>query len=212
MNYLFYIFFLLFLTYNTNKYFYRFLLYFLGFNIDINSIKNLKTKTILISNHTSIYDFFIGIFLYYGYMHEDFDNYILMKKEFEKYTTPFMNLLDKKLKLIEVEKKKNGLVNQILEEIRYKDNYIIYISPEGTRKYTETLRSGYWVIAKELNLDVCFIGIDFFNKTILFETPRKVEKYWEDEIEEFNKSSLKYRPLFPENCYYYQQKKLIKKN
>ena len=207
MNYLFYIFFLLFLVYNTNKYVHRFLLYFLGFDIDLKSMEKLKSKIILISTHTSIYDFFIGMFLYYGYMHERFDNYILMKKEFEKYTTPFLNLVDKKLKLIEVEKKKSGLVNQIIEQIRYKDNYILYISPEGTRRYVETLRSGYWVIAKELNLDVSFIGIDFYKKTILFEKPRKVEQYWESEKEKFLEFGLKYRPLFPENCHYYRKDK-----
>ena len=209
MNYLFYIFFLLFLVYNTNKYVHRFILYFLGFDIDLKSIKNLTSKVILISSHTSVYDFFIGMFIYYGYMHNEYDNYILMKKEFEKYTAPFLNLVDTKLKLIEVEKKKSGLVNQIIEQIRYKDNYIIYISPEGTRKYIETLRSGYWAIAKELNLDVSFVGIDFYNKSITFEKPRKVEQYWEDEINNFKKISLTYRPLFPENCYFYNKDKTM---
>lgn len=207
MNYIFYLFFLLFLVYNTNKYVHRFILYFLGFDIDLKSIKNLTSKVILISSHTSVYDFFIGMFIYYGYMHNEYNNYILMKKEFEKYTAPFLNLIDMKLKLIEVEKKKSGLVNEIIEEIRYKDNYIIYISPEGTRKYTETIRSGYWVIAKELNLNVSFIGIDFYNKSITFEKPRKVEQYWEDEMNNFKTLSLKYRPLFPENCYFYQKDK-----
>ena len=64
--------------------------------------------------------------------------------------------------------------------------------------------NGYWVIAKELNLDVSFIGIDFYKKTISFETCRKVEDYWDDEIRKFKISAKKYSPLFPEKCFYFK--------
>ena len=40
---------------------------------------------------------------------------------------------------------------------------MIYLSPEGTRTYTEDLKSGYYIIAKELN-DVCYLGIDYYKK------------------------------------------------
>ena len=206
MNYIFYIFLISILLYHTNRYFHRTILYLLGFKINENSLKNLPSRLILISTHTSVYDFFIGMFIYYGYLHQKYDNYILMKKSFEKYTTPFVGLLDNKLKLIEVDKEKKGLVSQIVDEIKYKDNFVIYISPEGTRKYIDNLRSGYWVISKELNIDVCFIGIDFFHKTIYFESPRKVQDHWIEEKENFEKVALEYAPLFPENCHFYKSK------
>ena len=84
-------------------------------------------------------------------MHEKFDNYILMKKEYEKFTNPLFHYVDKKLQLIKVEKEKNGLIEKVLTQIRYKDNFMLYLAPEGTRSYTDKLKSGYWVIAKELN-------------------------------------------------------------
>ena len=206
MKYILYFLFL-FLVYQNNNYIHKILLYLMGFKIDINKLNQLPSKVILISTHTSVYDFFIGIFLYYGYLHHKYDNYILMKKYFEKYTNPFFYVIDKKLRLIKVEKEKNGLINKILDQVKYKDNYLIYLSPEGTRSYIERLRTGYWVIAKELNLDVCFVGVDFYNKSITFEDCRKVENYWDDEELKFKKSASKYPPLFPENCHFYRKEK-----
>ena len=202
MKYFIYIFFL-FLIYQNNKYIYRSLLYLLGFKIDLNSIQKLPSKIILISTHTSIYDFFIGLLIYYGYMHERYDNYILMKKEYEKFTNPLFHFVDRKLQLIKVEKDKNGVIDKVLTQIRYKDNYMLYLAPEGTRAHTDKLKSGYWVIAKELNMDVSFIGVDFYKKKLVFEESRKVEKYWEDEKVKFKESAIKYAPLFAENCYFY---------
>ncbi len=204
MKYLLFI--LLFFVYQNNKYIYRSLLWLLGFDIDTKSIENMPSKTIIIGTHTSVHDFLIGIFVYYGYMHNRFDNYILMKKSFEKYTNPFFYLIDKKLKLIKVEKEKSGLINKIIDQIQYKDNYVLYVSPEGTRSYIENIKSGYWTLSKEMNVDVCFFGIDFYKKTIKFEEPRKVEKYWEDEISKFKESASKYAPLFPENCHFFNKK------
>ena len=142
MKYLLFIL-LFFFVYQNNKYIYRGLLWLLGFNIDTKSIENMPSKTIIISTHTSVHDFLIGIFVYYGYMHNKYDNYVLMKKSFEKYTNPFFYLIDKKLKLIKVEKEKSGLINKIIDQIQYKDNYILYVSPEGTRSYIENIKSGY---------------------------------------------------------------------
>lgn len=207
MNYLIYGFLIFFLFYHLNKYLHRLILYSLGFEIDIDSFKNLPSKFIIINTHTTIYDFCIGMFIYYGYLHKDYDNYILMKKSYENITSPFIGILDNKLKLIEVKEGKNGLTKQVIEEIQYKDNYMIYLSPEGTRTYTEDLKSGYWVIAKELNLDVCYLGIDYYKKTIRFEKARKVEEYWDDEKDKFKESALLYQPLFPENCYYFNKEK-----
>lgn len=195
-----------FFVYQNNKYIYRCLLWILGFKIDLESIDDLPSKIIIISTHTSVHDFLIGIFIYYGYMHNRYDNYVLMKKSFEKYTNPFFYLIDKKLKLIKVEKEKSGLINKIIDQIQYKDEYILYISPEGTRGYTETIRSGYHTLSKEMNVDICFFGIDFYEKTIIFEKSRKCENFWVDEIDKFKESACKYAPLFPENCHFFNKK------
>jgi len=168
----------------------------------------LPSKLIIVNSHTSIYDFIIGTLVYYAYLHEKYDTYVLMKKEFEKICSPLLVFFDK-IKLISVNSTKKienytalGLTDTICNSLKEKDNYILYVAPEGTRKCTDKLRSGYWNISKTLNINVMYLGIDFSSKKIVLETPRKVEDSWDDEKIIFIESCKKYIPMYPERCYW----------
>ena len=210
MKFILYLLFFIYLLIEFKNYIFRSLLYVLGFKIDLDSFKDLPSKLILIGNHTSIYDFFISTAIYFSYFHQDYTNYVLMKDSFEFYTSPLFHYIDKKLKIISVNKNKKGLTQQLVEELKFKDNYILFIAPEGTRKYTDSIKSGYWVLSKELDIDIVFIGIDFYKKTFELEKPRKASFLWEQEKELFKKSAIKYQPLFPENCAYFTSAQLTK--
>ena len=184
------------------KYIFINILKFIGYTVNDFNLNTLPSKLIIIGSHTSIYDFFIGTLFYYAYLHERYDTYILMKQEFEKFSTPLLTYFDSKFKLISVDTKKKGLTDQICDTIKLKDNYILFIAPEGTRKCTKELRSGYWVISKKLDINVLYLGIDFSDKNIIVENSRKVIDLWEDEKIEFIKSCRKYVPLYPERCYW----------
>jgi 1-acyl-sn-glycerol-3-phosphate acyltransferase len=177
--------------------------YKLYINIDINE---LPSKLIIIGSHTSIYDFFVGACFYYAILHERYSTYVFMKKSFEILCKPFLFFFDKKFKLISVDKSssinKKGLTAQICDKLLNEDNYVIFIAPEGTRKCTENLRSGYWYIAKNLDINILFIGIDFSLKTITLEKYRKPLNTWDEEKDEFIKSCVKYVPLYPERCFW----------
>jgi len=54
-------------------------------------------------------------------------------------------------------------INNVTE--KYK-GFIIGISPEGTRKKVEKLKSGFLRIANDTNSKIMMAGIDFSNKTI----------------------------------------------
>jgi len=158
---------------------------------------------LIISSHTSIYDFIIGMLFYYGYLRKKYNTYVLMKKSFERMVKPFLHLVENKVKLISVnQNKKMGLTDQIYENLKDKDNYMLYIAPEGTRKCTDNIKSGYWILSKKLNIDIVYWGIDFNLKTISIEKNRKVKEDWEDEKYEFIKNCKKYIPLYPDRCYW----------
>jgi 1-acyl-sn-glycerol-3-phosphate acyltransferase len=200
MNILFILFIFYFLFYNYSEIFFQFLLKIIGFNVNID-IKNLPSKVIFISSHTSIYDFFIGMIIYYGYLHKKYKLYCLMKKLFESMVSPFLLLIDNKVNIISVDKTKNGLTTKIIDTLKTKDNYLIFIAPEGTRKLNQNLRKGYWIIAKELNIDVVYVGIDFHKKYIQLEKNRKVDENWNIEQDNFIQEAIKYTPLYPEKFY-----------
>jgi 1-acyl-sn-glycerol-3-phosphate acyltransferase len=201
MNILFILFIFYFLFYNYSEIFFQFLLKIIGFNVNID-IKNLPSKVIFISSHTSIYDFLIGMIIYYGYLHKKYKLYCLMKKLFESMVSPFLLLIDNKVNIISVDKTKNGLTTKIIDTLKTKDNYLIFIAPEGTRKINQTLRKGYWIIAKELNIDVVYVGIDFHKKYIQLEKNRKVDENWNVEQDNFIQEAIKYTPLYPEKFYW----------
>ena len=176
------------------------ILYLLGFKFD-NNIK-LPSKLIIIGSHTSIYDFFIGLLIYYTLL-TNYNAYILMKNKFEIICTPILQMIDSKFNLISIDTtKKNNITKQICDKFENKDNYIIFLAPEGTRKCTNKIKSGYWYISKNLNIDIVYLGIDYNTKTIIFEDYRKPKETFNDEQEEFIKSCKKYIPLYPERCYW----------
>jgi len=177
-----------------------------NYKIDIDiedDIEQLPSKVLIISSHTSIYDFIIGMLFYYGYLRKKYNTYVLMKKSFERMVKPFLHLVENKVKLISVnQNKKMGLTDQIYENLKDKDNYMLYIAPEGTRKCTDNIKSGYWILSKKLNIDIVYWGIDFNLKNISIEKNRKVKEDWEDEKYEFIKNCKKYIPLYPDRCYW----------
>lgn len=194
--------FIYFLFYNYSSHIFNFILYMYGFKIDKKNCKNLPSKLILISSHTSMYDFFIGMAINYAIFHKNHTNYVLMKKVFADMCNPFLPFIDKKFKLIEVNSNKKGITQNLIENLKSKNNYIIYLSPEGTRKINKELRKGYWALSNELDIKVMYIGIDFSKKYIFFEKPRYVDMEWENEKKNFVESCKKYLPLYPERCYW----------
>ena len=175
----------------------------LGYKFNNIDLENSPSKLIIIGSHTSIYDFFIGALYYYAILHAKYDSYILMKKNFEIFTTPILSLIDKKFKLISVPKKiNNGLTKLIIDDLKDKNDFVLFIAPEGTRKLTERIKSGYWFIAKELDANIAFLGIDFNFKTITLEASRKPYETWDEEQTNFADSCKKYIPLYPERCYW----------
>jgi len=174
----------------------------LGYKLSIIDLDSLPSKLIIIGSHTSIYDFFIGALYYYAHLHQKYDSYILMKKNFEIITTPILSVIDKKFKLISVAKNNNGLSRVIIDDLKNKDNYVLFIAPEGTRKLTERIKSGYWFISKELDASIAYLGIDFNLKLINLENSRKPLLNWTEEEILFAKTCQKYTPLYPERCFW----------
>jgi len=180
----------------------RKILKYCGYKFEILDLNNMPSKLIIIGSHTSIYDFFIGAIYYYAILHEKYDSYILMKNNFEIFVTPLLKMIDSKFKLISVGKNKNGLTKTICNHLKDKENYLLFIAPEGTRKITDKIKSGYWVISKELNINISYIGIDFDSKNIYLEKWRSPCNDWESEQYEFINSCKKYVPLYPERCFW----------
>ena len=70
-------------NFNLLAYLIKKFLYYLDYKVEQFDINLLPSKMIVVSSHTSIYDFIIVTLLYYAYLHEKYDSYVLMKYQFE---------------------------------------------------------------------------------------------------------------------------------
>jgi hypothetical protein len=178
--------------------------------IDEEELEKMSSKIIMVTSHTSVYDFILSFLLFQIYFRKRYNCQVLMKKSFEGYVSPIVKYIDNRLKLIQVNGEKNGLVNQVIENLKHQNNYILGMSPEGTRKCVDKLRKGYYYIGKELGCKVIYVGIDYENKIMKLEPEHEICENWEDEEKWFINNCKKYPPLFPEQCFW--TKNLINEN
>ena len=65
----------------------------------------------------------------------------------------------------------HGFVQQVADMFNNKEEFIIGLSPEGTRKKVDRLRTGFYYIAKKAGVPIVMIGLDFANRQMIFAEP-----------------------------------------
>lgn len=61
-----------------------------------------------------------------------------------------------------------GAISRLATRIRAADEYWLALSPEGTRKYRPTLRSGFYHLALEANIPIGLVQLDYAKKQVIF--------------------------------------------
>jgi 1-acyl-sn-glycerol-3-phosphate acyltransferase len=62
---------------------------------------------------------------------------------------------------------KLGMVDQAVALFDADDDFILGLAPEGTRKRVDTLRTGFYHIAKKARVPIVPIGLDYENKLLV---------------------------------------------
>ncbi|HVN43201.1 MAG TPA: 1-acyl-sn-glycerol-3-phosphate acyltransferase [Steroidobacteraceae bacterium] len=120
---------------------------------------------ILVYPHTSNWDFVLGLLFRFGcglpahWMGKD-----------SMFPWPFAGLL-KRIGGIPINRRAaSGVISTIVEEFRKRDWLWIAITPEGTRSYTDSLKSGFYQIALAANVPVALGYIDYGERRIGIDT------------------------------------------
>ena len=66
---------------------------------------------------------------------------------------------------------KQGVVEQVVEKFNNAENLVIALSPEGTRKKVDKLRTGFYYIAKKANVPIVMVGLDYSKKELSVSEP-----------------------------------------
>jgi 1-acyl-sn-glycerol-3-phosphate acyltransferase len=117
--------------------------------------------------HTSAWDFIIGLAIKNELKIKE--GHFLGKKElFESGFGWFF----KKMGGIPVDRSSpTGLVDQVAAAFSEHDRFILAMSPEGTRKRVEKLKTGFYHIAKKASVPIIPIGFDFLKKEVVIGSP-----------------------------------------
>ncbi len=63
------------------------------------------------------------------------------------------------------------LVDDAVQLFESRDEFVLGLSPEGTRKKVDRLRTGFYHIAKKAGVPIVMIGLDFEHRQLIFSEP-----------------------------------------
>ncbi len=149
------------------KYISRFIFYnIMGWKIVGDYPKDLKKFIIVGAPHTSNIDFVLGALM--KYIKELPINFIGKHTLFK----PPYGFIFKALGGVPVDRSKSSnMVDAIIKVFNEKDEFILAISPEGTRTKIEKWKSGFYHIALGANIPIIFNTFNFGKKEYLISKP-----------------------------------------
>ena len=128
---------------------------------------HVKKCVVIVGPHTSNWDFILGLALRSKLHLHHFK--FLGKKEL--FIGPF-GFIFRKLGGVPVDRSgKHNMVDQVVELFNSQETFTLVVSPEGTRKKVERLRTGFYHIAKKACVPIVMVAFDFGNKQAFFSAP-----------------------------------------
>lgn len=123
---------------------------------------DLPKYVIAVVPHTSWLDFFIGLMV--RSISKQQINFLGKKELFTPYTAWFF----KGLGGAPLDRSGNkGAVDAIVQAFNSHKKFRIALAPEGTRKKVKQLKTGYYHIAKKLEIPIVPVAFDYRNKKVL---------------------------------------------
>jgi len=138
----------------------QFILWLLGWKI-VGDVPNARKYVGVIAPHTSLIDMFLGKF--YNWV-VGMEPKIIIKKEFFFFP---LNLILKLWGGVPIDRSNpKGVVQQVVDMIDESDDFVLGISPEGTRSANSKWKTGFYRIAVGANVPIYLLAIDFKKKEV----------------------------------------------
>lgn len=145
------------------KKFCRFILKLIGWRIAGNTDYPRKC-VICVAPHTSNWDLILGQIIYRSMGRKA--NF-LMKKSWFFFP---LNIVFNAMGGIAVDRtKNNSLTDSLAEEFEKRDKFQLAVTPEGTRKKTESWKMGFYYIALAAHVPIVVVALDYENKIADFK-------------------------------------------
>lgn len=138
--------------------------------------QELKKCVIAVAPHTSNWDVVVGMATR-SVMPIRGAKFLGKQELFRGILGPFMRWIGG----VPVDRsKKSNTVEQVAEACRKSERFILAIAPEGTRKRVDSLKTGFWHMAKAAGIPIVLAGLDYKNKAVVFSEPFHPQNEAED--------------------------------
>ncbi|MBK5209842.1 MAG: 1-acyl-sn-glycerol-3-phosphate acyltransferase [Flavobacteriaceae bacterium] len=177
------------------KIFARFILYtVLGWKVVGSFPRNSKKYVIIAAPHTHWFDFPLGIAIKWA---EGLPaNYIGKASLFK----PPFGFIFRWLGGTPIDRSKSSnKVEAIVNIYNSRENFILVLSPEGTREKVTDWKTGFYYIAKGANVPIVMIAFDFKNKEVKVAEPYYLTDNMENDFNFFHKFYAGILGKIPEN-------------
>lgn len=161
---------------------YRFFFRLFGWKIVGSFPDGLRKYIIAVAPHTSNWDFPVGLAA----------RSILKLKNVKflgksQLFKPPYGWIFRKLGGYPVERNaSNDMVRQVVDLFDSHQDFVLAITPEGTRKKVEKLKTGFYYIARNANIPIIPCGFDFEKKTVVIGKPLLPSNNMEADFELLN--------------------------
>jgi 1-acyl-sn-glycerol-3-phosphate acyltransferase len=156
----------------------KFILKLLGWKVEGEYPYYLKKCVVIVAPHTSNWDFIIGVLV-----RSSLKVKAMYLGKQELFRPPF-GFLFRWLGGYPVDRSVNkNMVDEVVKIFNSKEEFSIALSPEGTRKKVDKLRTGFYHIAKKAHVPIVMSALDFGNKKAIFTEPFLPSENQEDDFE-----------------------------
>ena len=161
-------------------------------------VDNIKVKKVIANNpkvivtilHTSIWDGFLTVFICCA-LQIHVNNIVKYK---------FMQIINLVFPYYHTIILQNSNTPAIIKYVNNTEHFILAIAPEGSRRYVERWRSGWYHIARGTDAVVIPIGFDYQSKTIYLNKVMRVTDNYEHDLQVMQEELKQYPPCYPEAC------------
>jgi len=128
---------------------------------------HLKKCVVIVGPHTSSWDFIIGL-AFRSKLRLTNAKYL---GKAELFKGPF-GFIFRKLGGFPVERTEHhNMVDEVVQLFNSQASFVLVLSPEGTRKKVERLRTGFYHIAKKAGVPIVMTGLNFAKKQASLSEP-----------------------------------------
>jgi 1-acyl-sn-glycerol-3-phosphate acyltransferase len=173
----------------------KFILKLMGWKSVGSFPADLKKYVVIVAPHTSGWDFVIGL-LFRKALRLERAKYLGKDSLFR----PPFGFFFRWLGGYPVDRSSShNLVDQVAKIFSDHEEFALALSPEGTRKWVDKLKTGFYNIARKANVPIIMVAFDYKNKQAIISTPVQTTSDQQADVE---KILSFFRPIegkYPEN-------------